>query len=420
MSLPRSLSRTLRPFLRTLHYDRVLPPAALLPSHRRHRHPAATHQLCTAAPIAEQSRSAHWLSGLDIRVGDAEPFKLALSELDRLTDALLATVRVLQLPALDAAAAHLLSLNGKRIRPTIVILMARAAAVGAISGAPAALLPAQRRLAEITELIHAASLLHDDVIDSAATRRGAPSANAAFGNQLAVLAGDFLLARASVALARLRDCDVVERLATVIEHLVRGEVLQLRGADATPADGAGRTAAENDARDRNYHAPDGPFERYIAKTFFKTASLIANSSRAVCMLGGASDTVADAAYQYGEHVGMAFQLVDDLLDMTGSARAMGKPVCDDLRQGHATAPVLFALEMYPDEVSAMIERRFKGAGDIERAVLLVDKADGLGRTRELAEMHARAGVHAIVEHLQPSVHRDALINLAHTILTRDR
>ena len=156
-------------------------------------------------------------------------------------------------------------------------------------------LPLQRRLAEITELIHTASLLHDDVIDGADTRRGVGSVNHVFGNKLAILAGDFLLARASVCLARLRNIPCVELLSSVIEHLVKGEVMQMH---ATLKGDAGMRHA---------------FDVYLRKTYYKTGSLIANSCKGIAVLGGYPDDVQLAAYKYGLHVGMAFQLVDDML-----------------------------------------------------------------------------------------------------------
>ena len=160
---------------------------------------------------------------------------------------------------------------------------------------PQVVLPLQRRLAEITELIHTASLLHDDVIDGADTRRGVGSVNHVFGNKLAILAGDFLLARASVCLARLRNIPCVELLSSVIEHLVKGEVMQMH---ATLRKEAGMRNA---------------FDVYLRKTYYKTGSLIANSCKGIAMLGAYPDDVTQAAYKYGLHLGMAFQLVDDML-----------------------------------------------------------------------------------------------------------
>lgn len=281
------------------------------------------------------------------------------------------------------------------------------------------LLPSQLRLAEITELIHAASLLHDDVIDVADTRRGVMSVNSLFGNQLAVLAGDFLLARASVALARLRDCDVVELLSTVIEHLVRGEVIQMKGGLGELLGGIGDISDEERRQRPVYHEPRTAFDNYIAKTFFKTASLVANSCRAVTMLAGHPKEVADMAYEYGENIGIAFQLVDDLLDMTGKEELLGKPVLNDLKQGHATAPVLFAMERFP-EIKDMMGRRFKSEGDVERVVDLVYQADGLGKTKVLATEHVRKAVDTVTGVLPPSEYRSALVNLGDFVLTRDR
>lgn len=294
-----------------------------------------------------------------------------------------------------------------------------------------ALLESQLRLAEITEMIHAASLLHDDVIDTSDSRRGVASVNSMFGNHLAVLAGDFLLARASVALARLRDCDVVELLSTVIEHLVRGEVIQMNGGEKGASalyngsrgagfGGIGDASEEDVKRQKQYHEPNGIFETYMAKTFFKTASLMANSCRAVTMLAGHSQASADAAYAYGEHLGIAFQLVDDMLDFTSTSSALGKPVLNDLQQGHATAPVLFALDSFPERLGAMIERRFGQSGDVEAALDMVHEVDGIEQTRALAAHHARSAVVSLSEALPPSDARSALINIAEHVLTRSK
>lgn len=376
----------------------------------------------------EQQGHHTWVPSLAVAIpghsSHVDPFRLVEADLESMTRSIRETVSVLQHPVLDRAASHLLSLHGKRFRPIMVILMAHSTAMltAASCGAPVPpqpILASQLRLAEITELIHAASLLHDDVIDVADTRRGELSVNSLFGNQLAVLAGDFLLARASVALARLRDCDVVELLSTVIEHLVRGEVIQMKGGIGGILGGIGDVREEDRHMQTKYHSPGSAFESYMAKTFFKTASLIANSCRAVTMLAGHSEQVADVAYTYGENVGIAFQLVDDMLDMTAEAATLGKPVFNDLRNGHATAPILFALEEFP-ELQPMVDRRFSRAGDVEAAISIVERSDGLEKTRELATNHARIAVDSLVAALPPSEHRSALINLADNVLTRRR
>ena len=212
------------------------------------------------------------------------------------------------------------------------------------------ILPSQRRLAEITELIHTASLLHDDVIDTSTHRRAAPSANIAFGNKMAVLAGDFLLGRASVALARLRDAEVIELLATVIANLVEGEFMQLK----------------NTALDEpNPVWTEDIISYYLQKTYLKSASLISKSCRAAALLGQSSPSVVEAAYVYGKNLGLAFQLVDDMLDYTTSQEELGKPAGADLELGLATAPLLFAWKTNR-ELGALVGRKFSQEGDIQR------------------------------------------------------
>lgn len=296
-------------------------------------------------------------------------------------------------PSLDTVAKYYTKAEGKHVRPLIVLLMSRATALtpktpryndqqtaesidnpispvsilsdsnpnspssnptqhadAAYSAGDSDVLPSQRRLAEITELIHTASLLHDDVIDHSVSRRGAPSANLEFGNKMAVLAGDFLLSRASVALARLRDPEVIELLATVIANLVEGEFMQLK----------------NTARDeKNPIWTEDTISYYLQKTYLKSASLISKSCRAAALLGSSDPGTVEAAYSYGKNLGLAFQLVDDMLDYTISAEELGKPAGADLELGLATAPLLFAWKRIP-ELGSLVGRKFAGEGDVAR------------------------------------------------------
>jgi hexaprenyl-diphosphate synthase len=152
----------------------------------------------------------------------------------------------------------------------------------------------QRRLAEITEMIHAASLLHDDVIDASSTRRNNPSCVSVFGNKMSILGGDFLLGRASVALARLRNAEVIELMATVLANLVEGEFMQLKNI---PNPGI--------------EQQESAIDYYLRKTYLKTASLISKSCRSAAVLGGSSMEVTDAAYSFGRNLGLAFQVFHD-------------------------------------------------------------------------------------------------------------
>lgn len=255
-------------------------------------------------------------------------------------------------PALDTIAKYYFQAEGKHIRPLIVLLMSQATnglAPGfearlamELSGqkqgdvsrgiddpletrddilsdanpsistststfpSDSSVLPSQRRLAEITEMIHVASLLHDDVIDASDTRRAQPSAPSAYGNKLSILGGDFLLARASLYLSRLGSNEVVELVASVLANLVEGEIMQIKGNTPEGALQAVKLTPEI-------------FQHYLKKTYLKTASLVAKSARATTVLGGAGEKqgwvdgerIKDIAYAYGRNLGIAFQVRAD-------------------------------------------------------------------------------------------------------------
>jgi hexaprenyl-diphosphate synthase len=163
----------------------------------------------------------------------------------------------------------------------------------------AAVLPTQTRLAQIVEMIHVASLLHDDVLDRADLRRGAPSAPSTFGNKYTILGGDFLLARSSAALSRLGDSEVVELISTVIANLVEGEILQMNKVTQQSAELVGASYVGGDS-----------WNIYLKKTYLKTASLMAKGARAAVVLGGAreGEVWKEVAYAYGRNLGIAFQV----------------------------------------------------------------------------------------------------------------
>ncbi|KAK6436241.1 coq1 putative hexaprenyl diphosphate synthase [Oleoguttula sp. CCFEE 5521] len=343
-------------------------------------------------------------------------------------------------PMLDTVAKYYTQSEGKYIRPMLVLLMAQATSAIPQSNttfssldrrrestindpiAPASvladtnplaensydsdphdpsILPSQRRLAEITELIHTASLLHDDVIDTSTSRRGNPSANQTFGNKMAVLAGDFLLGRASVALARLRDPEVTELLATVIANLVEGEFMQLK----------------NTALDEKRPVwSEETVTYYLQKTYLKSASLISKSCRAAALLGGHGSEVVEAAYQYGKNLGLAFQLVDDMLDYTVSGVELGKPAGADLELGLATAPLLFAWQKQP-ELGTLVGRKFGEQGDVSRARSLVLQSDGIEQTRALAQDYVDKAARAIASFPDSDAKR-GLIDMCSKVMSR--
>ncbi|KAJ7150337.1 terpenoid synthase [Mycena filopes] len=272
----------------------------------------------------------------------------------------------------------------------------------------AVLLPTQRRLAQIVEMIHVASLLHDDVIDASALRRGAPSAPAAFGNKLAVLGGDFLLGRASTALSRLGDPEVVELIASVIANLVEGEILQMKDVH-TPGLGLVRAAPTGG---------DDAWRVYLKKTYLKTASLMAKGCRASVILGGCTqgEVWKELAYAFGRNFGLAFQLVDDVLDYEAGEATLGKPGGADLQLGLATGPALYAWEEHP-EMGPLILRKFEQEGDVELARDLVRRSSGVERTRDLARAHADKA-RELLQGLPESEARAALELLTERVVTR--
>ena len=221
---------------------------------------------------------------------------------------------------LAEVASHLIGAGGKRIRPTLTLCAAYAATHSeapvsgdAITGAVA------------IELVHQGSLYHDDVIDEAETRRGVPSVNARWSNIVAILAGDFLLARASALAARLGG-EVAEVLASTIAELCRGQVLELQ----------------------HLFDVDRSEEGYCSAIEGKTASLFGTSCRVGGMVTGVAEPTLDALTRYGFHVGMCFQIVDDVLDITGTDASLGKPAGQDLVEGVYTLPVINAIASSPE------------------------------------------------------------------------
>lgn len=305
--------------------------------------------------------------------------------------------------------------EGKRVRSSALLLVASSLSSSGEPG-PELLTPdlrpydhfpgevrrRQQRLAEITEMIHVASLLHDDVLDDAETRRGLNAVNKVFGTKAAILGGDFLLARASVALASLKNTQVVALIATVIENLVTGEMMQSK-------------CSQEERLSLDY---------YYQKTYLKTASLIANSCKSVALLGDHNQQVAQLAYDYGYHLGMSFQLIDDVLDFVGSSSSLGKPTLSDLKSGIATAPVLLASLEQPQLIDLTL-RKFKYEGDVEMAARLVAETEGIKKTVEVAERHSRLAMKAVdnfpeaqTKHAQQSML--GLKFLAQSVTTRQK
>ncbi|XP_061339996.1 solanesyl diphosphate synthase 3, chloroplastic/mitochondrial-like [Gastrolobium bilobum] len=343
---------------------------------------------------------------------ELDPFSLVADELSLLGNKLRAMV-VAEVPKLASAAEYFfkMGVEGKRFRPTVILLMSTALNLPISKASPpieledvltADLRSRQQRIAEITEMIHVASLLHDDVLDDADTRRGIGSLNFVMGNKLAVLAGDFLLSRACVALASLKNTEVVSLLAKVVEHLVTGETMQM--------------TTTSDQR--------CSMEYYMQKTYYKAASLISNSCKAIAILAGQTTEVATLAFEYGKNLGLAFQLIDDVLDFTGTSASLGKGSLSDIRHGIVTAPILFAMEEF-HQLHAIVEEGFENPENVDLALEYLGKSRGIQRTKELAVKHANlaaAAIDSLPESDDEEVRksRKALIDLTHIVITRTK
>jgi|Transcript_6813 geranylgeranyl pyrophosphate synthase len=283
--------------------------------------------------------------------------------------------------------------QGKRFRPTIVALLSRTIADGkTIEDVK----QRQLQLGQITEMIHVASLIHDDVLDEAEMRRGGEAVHTKYNNKVAVLAGDHLLARASMLLARLQHSQVVEVMASALDSLVQGEMLQ--------------ALSKKDALLE--------FKNYLQKSYYKTASLISCSCKSAALLAGyeENDEETIAAEEFGYHLGMAYQIVDDILDFTGASATLGKPAQADMELGLATAPILYASEVQPS-LKPLILRKFKKGGDVVKAVGIAKDTDCVAKSYKLAEFHAKRGL-AALHRLPENESRQALEILMHKALAR--
>lgn len=294
-----------------------------------------------------------------------------------------------------AISGHTLSAGGKRLRPALVVLSARAVQ----NHFPARTIHAS---AGAAELIHMASLVHDDVVDGAETRRGRPTANAAFGNQISVLVGDYLLAKSIYLAAREGNLDVIRVFSKVTVGLSEGEVLQIT------AKGDVDTSEET-------------YRRIIEK---KTAGFIAGCCEIGAMLAEASPTQLDALTTYGENLGLAFQIADDLLDYVGDPNVTGKPACGDLREGKMTLPLILALRGMTDDerlelLSILQDPENLTDGEIADVRAAIVRHDGYARTQTIARGYVACAQEALSA-LPPSDFRDSLAALADYALARQK
>jgi octaprenyl-diphosphate synthase len=287
---------------------------------------------------------------------------------------------------------YLLGGGGKRLRPALLLLSARYAGRTKADGAI--------RLGAVVELLHSATLIHDDVIDSANTRRGRPSANSRWGNHRSVLVGDWLYMLSFQMALEERNFRILDILIDLTQKMVEGELIQLEKIGRIDI-------TEEDA---------------LRLATYKTACLFSGCARLGAVLGGLEDAGEEALAEYGRYAGLAFQLVDDLLDFTASAEQLGKPVLSDLKEGKVTLPLIYAMENGHRDarelVARVLEEKEFDSVRPETIVALVQESGALDRARNLAHEYARRAKACLNGH-GDSEYARALLTLPDFILERE-
>jgi len=303
-------------------------------------------------------------------------------------DALIARRLASGVPLVGQVARYIISAGGKRLRP--VLLLLTCGALGCQS-------PHRFTLAAVVEFIHTATLLHDDVVDESTLRRGRSTANEVFGNPASVLVGDFLYSRAFQMMVETGSMRVMEILADATNVIAEGEVLQLMNMHDATLDEAG----------------------YLRVIRSKTAKLFEASSRLAAVLAGAPPEIEQACAEYGQSLGTAFQVIDDVLDYDGNVAEMGKNLGDDLREGKATLPLILAMQTAaPDDAATVRQAIETGSAEQLPAIMqIMHRSGALENARAAAARQAQRAIDA-AGRLPVNEHSGSLLELAAQLLQR--
>ncbi|NQW92502.1 MAG: polyprenyl synthetase family protein [Polaromonas sp.] len=291
-------------------------------------------------------------------------------------------------PLVSQVSQYIIAAGGKRLRPALLLLTCGALGY---SGEQ------RLNLAAVVEFIHTATLLHDDVVDGSALRRGRATANEAFGNPASVLVGDFLYSRAFQMMVDAGDMRIMQTLAEATNVIAEGEVLQLM----------------------NMHDASLSEDGYLLVIRSKTAKLFEASARLAALLAKSSPAVEKSCADYGQALGTAFQVIDDVLDYDGDVLEMGKNLGDDLREGKATLPLIIAMQRATAAERNLIERAIVTGGvtDMAQIIEIVQKTGALTATRDAAAAEAQRALDAL-QNLPKNTYADALRQLASQLLDR--
>ncbi|MGD9933501.1 MAG: polyprenyl synthetase family protein [Dehalococcoidia bacterium] len=306
-----------------------------------------------------------------------------------LVEDLIESTKRVELPLLNRMLDHALASKGKRLRPALVLLAGTFGDYNLNRLVP---------LGTCIELLHTASLIHDDVVDGAVSRRGRPTANAIFDNALTVLLGDYVFANAAEMVTRTESLEVTRLFAMTLMKMTSGELDQ----DA---------AAWDIGKD---------IQNYLRRIGGKTAALFTTATEGGAVLGGCSEREVDALRSYGYAIGMAFQIVDDILDYTGDEALMGKPLGSDLREGNVTLPALFHLERYPKDnpVNRYFRARRLREERLQEALTAIRESGAIDLSMDMARDYVRRAEEAI-QILPESDARQTLTEIGRYVLERD-
>lgn len=292
-------------------------------------------------------------------------------------------------PRMKEISEYITGAGGKRMRPALLMLIARAL------GYEGTL---HQHLGATIELLHTATLMHDDVVDESEMRRGRPTANSRWGNGVAVLVGDFLYTRSFQMMVRAGNLKVMQALSDAANRLSEGEVVQMVNA----------------------HDPTVTEERYFQVIERKTACLFEAGARMAAAVADASPKAEAAVAEYALALGNAFQIADDMLDYAGDASEIGKNLGADLREGKVTLPLIYAMQLAGESERRMIRSAVEtGNGDFEAISNIVKSTNALQKCRERAKIELERGKNALCV-LSPSIFRESLVQLLFLTVDRDR
>jgi geranylgeranyl pyrophosphate synthase len=291
-------------------------------------------------------------------------------------------------PAMEAALEHLLSSGGKRIRPVLTLL------TGGMLRTDLQRLVA---MAAAVEMLHTATLVHDDLIDGSLVRRGIPTLNTQWSSAATVLTGDFLFARAAQLAAETGSVTALQLFSQTLATIVDGEITQLFGE-------RGRASRAD----------------YNRRIYAKTASLFETSTTVTAIIADSDEETKRKVRLYGYEIGMAFQIVDDILDFTSQTEKLGKPVASDLRQGLITLPTLYYIESYPDDkdMANVIEHDPCDEGCLDRLLTAIRDSGSIEKAQNEAEQHVARAIEAL-DNLPDCIERLSLDELARYIVRRN-